>query len=81
MPLQDFFQLSFIESRLLKHLFNTRLVLGPPHAGGNGDDVRGNGFQFLRGSGNPAVSRKRATSIAPPTPGISAAMPVSAASR
>ena len=41
MPLQDFFQLRFIEIGLLEHLFDTRLVFRPPYAGGNGDDVFG----------------------------------------
>ena len=35
-------------------------------------------IQFFRGSARPAVNRKRATSIAPRVPGISAATPVSA---
>ena len=38
----------------------------------------GKQIQFFRGSGKPAVNRKRATSIAPRVPGINAASPVSA---
>ncbi len=33
MPLQDFFQLHFVEVGLLQHLFDARLVLRAAHAG------------------------------------------------
>src|SRR5262245_38635012 len=41
MPLQDLFQFYFIKVGLLEELFDARLVLRPPHAGGNGHDVLG----------------------------------------
>ena len=39
MPLQDTFQLCFIEVALLEQLFNARLVFLPSHAGSNGNKV------------------------------------------
>ena len=41
MPLQDIIQLCLIEIRLLEHLLDARLVLGPAHAGGYGHNVFG----------------------------------------
>lgn len=47
MPLQEFFQLRFIEGGLLEHLFDACLVFGPAHAGDDGHDVFG--AENLRG--------------------------------
>jgi hypothetical protein len=41
MPLQDVFQLCFVDISLLEQLFDADPVFGPPDAGGNGDDVFG----------------------------------------
>jgi len=51
MPLQDVFQPRFVNVGLLEHLLNPRLVLGAPHAGGDGHDVFGSenlgGYAFV----------------------------------
>ncbi len=51
MPLEHFCQIGFIKIGLLQQLFDARLVLGPAHAGGNGNNV----FSAKDFSRNPFV--------------------------
>ena len=59
MALEDVFQLRFVEAGLLEKLFDARLVLQPPHTGGNGNDVLGaenfRGHAFVMFASSPAL--------------------------
>ena len=70
MPLQNVFQINFVEIGLLKQLFDARLVLLPSHTGGNGNDIFGaknpgghtfifDAFGFMNGFPGQAVRGKK----------------------